>query len=100
MQKCNFCRNNNYCTIEQKKDSALCALFNMEEHQKIVERVVDQIVYLKKTKRELHELQESVCRIEETYLSTMMLLSSLTGSGYQEFVSAIDTRLKQKEGNA
>lgn len=95
--RCDVCIATRYCTIKRTYAGIDCPSYQRKDADGLTEEVSDSIAYLSRKKRELTELKETVKKLEDETMDTLLYLKKFPDG--QEMLDRISERTKAKHEN-
>lgn len=92
--RCDVCIATRYCTIKRTYAGIDCPSYQRKDADELTEEVSDSIAYLSRKKRELAELKETVKKLEDETMDTLLFLKKFPDG--QEILDRISERTKTK----
>lgn len=92
--RCDLCSHTKYCTIKRTYVGIDCPSYQRKDADEIVEDVSSSIAYLNRKRKELTELKETVRKLEDETMDTLLFLKKFPDG--QEMSDRISERIKVK----
>ena len=93
--RCDICIATRYCTIKRTYAGIECPSYERMSVEDIAEDVAEGIAYLNRRRKDLAELKETVKRMEDVAMNTMLFIKKLPDG--DEIIDRIEKRTKVKQ---
>lgn len=92
--RCDLCTSTQWCTIKRTYVGIECPSYQRKDAERIAEEVSESIAYLSRRKKELAELKETVEKLEDKTMETLLFINKLPDG--KEISERISVRTKAK----